>query len=205
MECANKLRSDRATAIGRRHSLESLIRDHSYSTETVRRLLRSGALTNGMASVGTLADFIEVSGEHEGVVDLVSARRIELRRGKELGCSWKRAPRAQVRRGRQGHVPDSPRENGGTQESNGNGGKISEPGLTPLRNQVRLLGRGFGHSLETILPKLRGRLSCRDGCAGAKTGWRACLRLAFPYAGRRMLPPTQPSRAANRQPLDHWC
>ena len=52
-----------------KESLESLIRDHSYSTETVRRLLKPGALQNGSTPVGTLADFIEVSGEHEGVVD----------------------------------------------------------------------------------------------------------------------------------------
>ena len=66
---ANQLRSEQATAVGRKESLESLIRDHSYSTETVRRLLKPGALQNGSTPVGTLADFIEVSGEHEGVVD----------------------------------------------------------------------------------------------------------------------------------------
>ena len=66
---ANQLRSEQATAVGRRDSLESLIRDHSYSTETVRRLLKPGALQNGSTPVGTLADFIEVSGQHEGVVD----------------------------------------------------------------------------------------------------------------------------------------
>ncbi len=66
---ANQLRSEQATLTGRRDSLESLIRDHSYSTDTVRRLLKPGALANGMAPVGTLADFLEVSGEHEGVVD----------------------------------------------------------------------------------------------------------------------------------------
>ena len=72
MQCGergNQLRSEQATAVGRRDSLESLIRDHSYSTETVRRLLKPGALQNGSTPVGTLADFIEVSGEHEGVVD----------------------------------------------------------------------------------------------------------------------------------------
>ncbi len=47
----------------------ALIRNHSYSTDTVRRLLKPGALAEGMAPVGTLADFLEVSGEHEGVVD----------------------------------------------------------------------------------------------------------------------------------------
>ncbi len=54
---------------GRRDSLEALIRNHSYSTDTVRQLLKPGALGHGMAPVGTLADFLEVSGEHEGVVD----------------------------------------------------------------------------------------------------------------------------------------
>ena len=51
-------------------SLESLIRDHSYSTDTVRRLLEAGRAGKMVSTpVGTLADFIEVSGEHEGVVD----------------------------------------------------------------------------------------------------------------------------------------
>src|SRR5581483_4881969 len=58
-----------AAAVGRRDSLQSLIRNHSYSTNSVRQLLKPGALGQGMAPVGTLADFLEVSGEHEGVVD----------------------------------------------------------------------------------------------------------------------------------------
>ena len=66
---ANQLRSEQAAVAGRRDSLQALIRNHSYSTDTVRRLLKPGALGQGMAPVGTLADFIEVSGEHEGVVD----------------------------------------------------------------------------------------------------------------------------------------
>ena len=35
----------------------------------MRQLLKPGALGHGKAPVGTLADFLEVSGEHEGVVD----------------------------------------------------------------------------------------------------------------------------------------
>src|SRR6202012_3336764 len=66
---ANKLRSEQATTAGRCDSLQALIRNHSYSTDTVRRLLKPGALAPGMAPVGTLADFVEVTGEHEGVVD----------------------------------------------------------------------------------------------------------------------------------------
>ena len=66
---ANKMRSELATVAGRQSSLEALIRNHSYSTDTVRRLLKPGALGPNMAPVGTLADFIEVSSAHEGVVD----------------------------------------------------------------------------------------------------------------------------------------
>ncbi|HEY1256449.1 MAG TPA: AAA family ATPase, partial [Terracidiphilus sp.] len=65
----NQLSGDLAKVTGRRDSLLSLIRNHSYSTDTVRRLLKPGALAEGMAPVGTLADFLEVSGEHEDVVD----------------------------------------------------------------------------------------------------------------------------------------
>src|SRR6202034_1634160 len=66
---ANELRSAQATAAGRRSSIEALICDHSSATDTGRRLLKPGALAEGMKPTGTLADFLEVRGEHEGVVD----------------------------------------------------------------------------------------------------------------------------------------
>jgi len=34
-----------------------LIRNHSYSTDSVRKLLKPGALGHGSSPVGTLADF----------------------------------------------------------------------------------------------------------------------------------------------------
>jgi chromosome segregation protein len=150
---ANQLRSEQAAVAGRRDSLQSLIRDHSYSTDTVRKLLRPGALQNGSTPVGTLADFIEVSGEHEGVVD--EFLRDEL--NYVVVKSWHAAEEG-VRvlktsvDGRATFLihPENPE----AYESNGNGHKINAPGVTPLREQVRLLN-GFGHSLETILPKLR--------------------------------------------------
>ncbi len=58
-----------ATLTGRRNSLQALIREHSYSTDTVRKLLKSNSLGGGLAPVGTLADFLEVNGEYETVVD----------------------------------------------------------------------------------------------------------------------------------------
>ncbi len=104
---ANQLRSAHATAAGRRNSLEALIRDHSYATDTVRRLLKPGALGDGMAPVGTLADFLEVSGEHEGVVDEFLRDELNYVVVEELGRRGRRRARAEVRRGRKRHVPDS--------------------------------------------------------------------------------------------------
>ncbi len=66
---ADQLRAEHATLTGRRNSLESLIREHSYSTDTVRKLFQSHSLGGGLAPVGTLADFLEVTGEYESVVD----------------------------------------------------------------------------------------------------------------------------------------
>ena len=68
------LRAELATLLGRRGSLEALIREHSYSTDTVRNIFRANAKRahnndGGIAPVGTLADFLEVDGRYENVVD----------------------------------------------------------------------------------------------------------------------------------------
>ncbi len=58
----DQLRGEVATLNGRRNSLEALIKEHSYSTDTVRNIFKTDAYkqnTNGMAAVGTLADFLE--------------------------------------------------------------------------------------------------------------------------------------------------
>ena len=150
---ANKLRSDMAGAAGRRDSLQSLIRDHSYSTETVRKLLRPGALQNGSTPVGTLADFIEVSGEHEGVVDEFLRDELNF----VVVKSWHAAEEGVrvLKTSVDGRATFLIHPEGGHgHEGSGYGDKINAPGVTPLREQVRLLN-GFGHTLETILPKLR--------------------------------------------------
>jgi chromosome segregation protein len=150
---ANKLRSDMAGVAGRRDSLQSLIRDHSYSTETVRKLLRPGALQNGSTPVGTLADFIEVAGEHEGVVD--EFLRDEL--NYVVVKSWHAAEEGVrvLKTSVDGRATFLIHPEGShAQAGGGYTEKINAPGVTPLREQVRLLN-GFGHTLETILPKLR--------------------------------------------------
>ena len=54
------LRAEFASALGKKGSLEAVIAEHGYSTESVRRLFQSGSLQGGFAPVGVLADFLEV-------------------------------------------------------------------------------------------------------------------------------------------------
>jgi chromosome segregation protein len=161
---ANQFRGEHATVSGRRDSLQSLIRNHSYSTDTVRRLLKPGALGEGMAPVGTLADFLEVSDEHEGVVD--EFLRDEL--NYLVVDSWRAAEQgvSVLKSGGDGratfliHPENHSIGNGNGYHANGNGhhgdngDEIRGSGVTPLKEAIKVLN-GFGRSLETILPKLR--------------------------------------------------
>ncbi len=149
---ANQLRSTQATAAGRRSSLEALIRDHSYATDTVRRLLKPGALGDGMAPVGTLADFLEVSGEHEGVVD--EFLRDEL--NYVVVKSWNDAEEGVrvLKSGVDGRATFLIHDTAQVNLFEDQAEVIAGPGVTPLKDAVRVLN-GFGRSLETILPKLR--------------------------------------------------
>src|SRR6266852_9229625 len=63
------LRAEFATALGKRGSLEAVIAEHGYSTESVRRLFQSGVFQGGTAPVGVLADVREVDPRYEGVVE----------------------------------------------------------------------------------------------------------------------------------------
>ena len=65
----DSLRAEFATALGKRGSLEAVIAEHGYSTDSVRRLFQSGAMQGGRAPVGVLADFLEVEPRYEAVVD----------------------------------------------------------------------------------------------------------------------------------------
>ena len=150
---ANQLRSAQATATGRRDSLAALIRDHSYSTDTVRRLLKPGALAQDMAPVGTLADFLEVSDAHEGVVD--EFLRDEL--NYVVVKSWTAAEEGVrlLKSGVDGRATFLIHPENAAQGGLDNGhDAISADGITPLKDAIRVLN-GFGRSLEMILPKLR--------------------------------------------------
>ncbi|HLM83162.1 MAG TPA: AAA family ATPase, partial [Terriglobales bacterium] len=65
----DSIRSEYATALGKKGSLEAVIAEHGYSTESVRRLFQSGAMQGGNTPAGVLADFLEVEPRYERVVE----------------------------------------------------------------------------------------------------------------------------------------
>jgi chromosome segregation protein len=151
----DQLRSERAALEGRRTSLEGLIREHSYSTDTVKNIFKAnsaGAATTGLSPLGTLADFLEVDGQYEGIVD--EFLRDEL--NYIVVKSWDAAD-AGVRllasdvAGRATFLVH------GEEEANrqlGIANCLPAPeDVVALKDCVRVLN-GFGTSLESMLPKL---------------------------------------------------
>jgi chromosome segregation protein len=149
---ANELRSLQATAAGRRNSIESLIRDHSYATDSVRRLLKPGALAEGLRPTGTLADFLEVRGEHEGVVDAFLRDELNY----VVVESWNAAEEGVrlLKSGVDGRATFLIHDAAQRELFASDEDTIRGEGVTPLKDAIRVLN-GFGRSLEVVLPKLR--------------------------------------------------
>ncbi len=154
---ADQLRAEHATLTGRRNSLEALIREHSYSTDTVRKLFQSRSLGGGLAPVGTLADFLEVNGEYESVVD--EFLRDEL--NYIVVKSWDSAHEGMrlLKTGVDGRAtflvhPEDSQAKFSFAGDDAPAQHSSPLEIVPLRNCIRVLD-GFGRSLEVILPKLR--------------------------------------------------
>ena len=148
---ANQLRGEQAALAGRRDSLNALIRNHGYATDSVRRLLKPGALGPSVAPVGTLADFVEVSGEHEGVVDEFLREELNYVVVENWGAAEEGVRVLKTSDGRATFLVHSDAQ--GVLFDTGEG-PVNEPGLTPLRDAIKVLN-GFGRSLESLLPKLR--------------------------------------------------
>ena len=152
----DRLRAEKATLSGRRNSLQSLIQEHSYSTDTVRKLLKSHSLGGGLAPVGTLADFLEVNTEYETVVDAFLRDELNYIVVKSWDAAHEgmRLLKSDVD-GRATFLvhPDDSQAKfsfaGGTAT-----GEQNRAGVVPLKDCIRVLD-GFGRSLEVILPKLR--------------------------------------------------
>ena len=154
----DELRSKQATLLGRRNSIESLIRDHSYSTETVRKLFRSNTLEEGHAPVGTLADFLEVGDQYESVVDefLRDELNYVVVKSWDAAHEGVRLLRTDVD-GRATflvHPNDSQANFSFAAQDSPAGTTVQHSDIVPLKDCIRVLD-GFGKSLEVILPKLR--------------------------------------------------
>jgi chromosome segregation protein len=150
------LRADFASALGKKGSLETVIAEHGYSTESVRRLFQSGSLQGGFAPVGVLADFLEVEPQHERVVE--DFLRDELNyivvKSWDAADEGLRLLRSDVD-GRATflvHPEDSQAKFSFVVDETARG--VPPAPILPLKNTIRVLD-GFGKSLEVILPKLR--------------------------------------------------
>jgi chromosome segregation protein len=154
------LRAEYASALGKKSSLESVIAEHGYSTDSVRRLFqsRTAGLQDGFASAGILADFLEVDAQHEHVIE--DFLRDEL--NYVVVKSWDAASRGlQLLRtdvdGRATflvHPQDSQAKFSFVVDEAHHAAAPTRDSVVPLKNCLRVLN-GFGNSLEVILPKLR--------------------------------------------------
>ena len=142
---------------GKKGSLEAVIAEHGYSTESVRRLFQSGVMQSGLAPVGVLADFLEVEPRFERVVE--DFLRDELNyivvKSWDAADEGLRLLRSDVD-GRATflvHPEDSQAKFSFILDE---AAHCAPPtaSIVPLKNTIRVLD-GFGKSLEVILPKLR--------------------------------------------------
>jgi chromosome segregation protein len=151
------LRAEFATALGKKGSLEAVIAEHGYSTESVRRLFQSGVMQSGLAPVGVLADFLEVEPSYERVVE--DFLRDELNyivvKSWDAADEGLRVLRTDVD-GRATflvHPEDSQAKFSFILDEAAHSAPPTAQ-ILPLKNTIRVLD-GFGKSLEVILPKLR--------------------------------------------------
>jgi chromosome segregation protein len=182
-KAGDRLRGEVASLNGRRQSLEGLIRDHSYSTDTVKNIFKTTANRphDNMAPVGTLADFLEVDGKYESVVD--EFLRDEL--NYVVVKSWDAADAGMHLlqtdvAGRATFLvhPNDAQANfafAQGMESEAATKTANIEGVVPLKECVRVLD-GFGKSLEVILPKLR------EGFVAPDSYTARSLALSHPHA-----------------------
>ena len=150
------LRAEYATALGRKGSLEAVIAEHGYSTESVRRLFQASGMNGGLAPAGVLADFLEVEPKYENVVE--DFLRDEL--NYVVVKSWDAADEGLrlLRTGVDGratflvHPEDSQAKFSFSVDEAAR--EATPSSVVPLKHAIRVLN-GFGRSLEVILPKLR--------------------------------------------------
>jgi chromosome segregation protein len=170
----DELRARLATLSGRRSSLEALIREHSYSTDTVRNIFRATAKRDpGFAPVGTLADFLEVDGRYENIVDeflrdelnYIVVRTWDAANDGIRLLQSDVAGRATFLVQPEADAPAAPSE----------ASLDVGEGVVALKNCIRVLN-GMDSALQTLLPKLR------DGFVAPDADTARNLALAHPHA-----------------------
>jgi chromosome segregation protein len=151
------LRAEFASALGKKSSLEAVINEHGYSTESVKRLFQSRAIGHGFTPAGVLADFLEVDNKYESVVE--EFLRDEL--NYVVVKSWDSANEGMrlLQTDVDGratflvHPEDAQAKfSFAVNETPSPSPRPEE--LVSLKNCIRVLD-GFGRSLEVVLPKLR--------------------------------------------------
>jgi chromosome segregation protein len=151
------LRAEYATALGKKGSLEAVIAEHGYSTESVRRLFQSGAFQNGAAPAGVLADFLEVESRYEGVVEdfLRDELNYVVVKSWDAADEGLRLLRSDVD-GRATFLVHPSDAQAKFSFAVDGSRRLAPPSqaIVPLKSCVRVLN-GFGKSLEVIMPKLR--------------------------------------------------
>lgn len=175
----DQLRAEHATANGKRASLEAVINEHGYSTESVKRLFQSNAIGSGFAPVGVLADFLEVETRYESVVE--EFLRDEL--NYIVVKSWDSANEGMrlLETDVDGratflvHPEDAQARFSFAVNDSAGAAQHRAQELVSLKNCIRVLD-GFGRSLEVILPKLR------DGYIAPDSGVARNLALENPDA-----------------------
>ncbi|HTU63877.1 MAG TPA: hypothetical protein VMF89_35675, partial [Polyangiales bacterium] len=150
------MRGEYATLMGKKASLEGVITEHGYATESVRKLFTSGALQGGRAPAGVLADFLEVEDRYEHVVD--DFLRDEL--NYIVVKSWDAADEGLrlLRTDVDGRAtflvhPEDSQAKFSFHFDESTHHVAHADSVVPLKHCVRVLN-GFGKSLEVILPKL---------------------------------------------------
>ena len=151
------LRAEYATAQGKRSSLEAVINEHGYSTESVKRLFQSRGAAQGFTPAGVLADFLEVETRYESVVEefLRDELNFVVVKSWDAANEGMRLLQTDVD-GRATflvHPEDAQAKFSFAVSDLPSPGRSPEK-LVPLKNCIRVLN-GFGRSLEVVLPKLR--------------------------------------------------
>ena len=203
---------------GKKGSLESVITEHGYSTESVKRLFQSGGLHGGHTPAGVLADFLEVEDQYEHVVEdflrdelnyiVVKSwdaadEGLRLLKGDVDGRATFLVHPKIRRQSSRSIIDESMRQ------------PFAPDRVTPLKNCIRVLD-GFGKSLEVMLPKLGNGYIVPDAEVGRELALENPDAFFLSQVGR-MLPQrhryrrqaAQPGAAlaearAARRPSPHW-